>query len=519
MSNSENSRSELASADWKILFWASFLALVAAGFGFVFRVMLPNIWGQEFQITAQEVGSITGAALWPIAVTMILFSLLVDRIGYKTSMIIACTLQTLSVVFTFLARDTTMLWWACFFAGLGHGVVEAVINPLCATVYRDEKSKMLNILHAAWPAGLALGGTIYLLINPAPDQWRWVFWVMMVPVVAYGVMFALCHHYPVDERVEANVSMREMLGEFGGLGGFLAITFLFYELASQVAHYFGFVISHLLAISLVVGALGGALFGRIVGSAGKPLFFILCLIMIPLATAELATDHWIRTLMEPVLRNAYSVDAGWAIVASAGIMMVLRFFAGSFLRFMSPPALLLFSSIFSMIGLYLLSGATGSMIFLAFVFYAVGQTFYWPTMLGFVSERFPRGGAMTLNTVAAVGLLTVGIFGFPFLGSVKDNFDAQTVQAEHPALFDEYKIPDQRFFFWTYDSIRAVEVLEHPMLGEAARTGLQEQIGHSGRKTLKVAAVLPLIMAVSFAAILLWFKARGGYRSLQIRED
>ena len=110
-------------------------------------------------------------------------------------------------------------------------------------------------------------------------------------------------------------------------------------------------------------------------------------------------------------------------------------------------------------------------------------------------------------------------FGFPLLGSGKDNFDAQTVQAEHPALFDEYKIPDQRFFFWTYDSIRAVEVLEHPMLGEAARTGLQEQIGHSGRKTLKVAAVLPLIMAVSFAAILLWFKARGGYRSLQIRED
>ena len=115
MSDSENRRAEFASADWKILFWASFLALVAAGFGFVFRVMLPNIWGQEFQITAQEVGSITGAALWPIAVTMILFSLLVDRIGYKTSMFIACALQTLSVVFTFLARDTTMLWWACFF--------------------------------------------------------------------------------------------------------------------------------------------------------------------------------------------------------------------------------------------------------------------------------------------------------------------------------------------------------------------------------------------------------------------
>ena len=52
----------------------------------------------------------------------------------------------------------------------------------------------------------------------------------------------------------------------------------------------------------------------------------------------------------------------------------------------------------------------------------VGQTFYWPTVLGFVAEQFPKGGAMTLNTVSAMGLLTVGIFGFPFLGAVQDSY-------------------------------------------------------------------------------------------------
>ena len=68
-----------------------------------------------------------------------------------------------------------------------------------------------------------------------------------------------------------------------------------------------------------------------------------------------------------------------------------------------------------------MSSVSGSLIFGAFVLYAIGQTFYWPTVLGFVSEQFPKGGAMTLNTVSAMGLLTVGIFGFPFLGAAQDH--------------------------------------------------------------------------------------------------
>ena len=144
----------LTESDKQKLFWASFLALTAAGVGFVFRVMIPDMWASSFQITLADVGALTGAALWPIAVTMILFSLLVDKIGYKVSMLFAFGLQIASVVLTYLATDVSSMWWACFCAGLGHGVVEAVINPLCASIYRDDKSKMLNILHASWPAGI-----------------------------------------------------------------------------------------------------------------------------------------------------------------------------------------------------------------------------------------------------------------------------------------------------------------------------------------------------------------------------
>lgn len=504
----------LTDKEKQMLFWASFLALAAAGFGFVFRVMLIPIWIPAFELTGNQMGSIFGASLWPIAVTMILFSLIIDNVGYKPSMMIAMSLQAISVVLTVVADNASMLWWASFSAGLGHGIIEAVINPLCATIYRHEKSKMLNILHAAWPAGIVGGGLIYLLgyhhINSNA-----IFWFMLLPVVIHGIMFLMCHHYPVDERVEANVSMTEMLKEFGGLGAFLAITFLFYELANQICLATGNggtdFHNNLLTTSFIVGAVGGVIFGIGVKSIGQVLFFILCIIMIPLATAELSTDAWIKELMTPVLANEYALDAGWAIVASAFIMMVLRFFAGVPLKYMSPPALLLFSSIFSIVGLYLLAGATGALIFVAFVIYAVGQTFYWPTVLGFVSERFPKGGAMTLNTVSAMGLLTVGIFGTPFLGSVKDNFDAKAVSTYNQELYAKHKF-EKTFFGVTYESVNKTKVLSDESLNNESKATLKSDMDNSARSTLKVAASLPAVMAIAFLLILIGFKMKGGYR-------
>jgi len=510
---------ELSEKEKKELFWASFLALAAAGVGFVFRVMMPDIWGEEFQITGAQVGAIFGASLWPIAVTMIIFSIWIDKIGYKVSMFIALGLQATSVALTFICKDASTLMIASIFGGLGHGIIEAVINPLCASIYRDQKSKMLNILHAAWPAGIVAGGVFYLLSYESM-AWRTTFLFMLIPIIAYGILFSLCHHYPVDERVEANVSNRDMLQEFGGLGAFLAITFLFYELSNQFMGYTGIAggafKEYLLYISLAIGLVGGLAFGKSVGSKGKWLFFFLCLLMIPLATAELATDGWIQSLMRPVLAEEYNMHAGWAIVASAFIMMVLRFFAGVPLKFMSPPALLVFSSIFSIIGLYLLSGATGVMIFLAFAFYGVGQTFYWPTVLGFVSEQFPKGGAMTLNTVSAMGLLTVGIFGFPFLGAVKDSFDAKAVQANQPALYEQYSSTKKFLSVVPYTSILASDAIGDASLSEEQSATLTKEVDKSARKTIKVAVSLPLTMAICFGLMVLWFKARGGYKPVDL---
>jgi len=149
--------SDLSEGQKKRIFWASFLALAAAGFGFAFRVAKMNEYGVTFELTNLQVGLIFGASLWPIAISMIGFSLALDRTGFKMPMFWAFALQALSVVGTSLAPNYAILYLAAFAAGLGHGIIEAVINPVCASIYQREKTKMLTILHAAWPFGLVFG--------------------------------------------------------------------------------------------------------------------------------------------------------------------------------------------------------------------------------------------------------------------------------------------------------------------------------------------------------------------------
>ena len=94
---------DLTAREKRLLFWASFLSLTAAGVGFAFRVALQDEYGAELQLTNQQVGEVFGASLWPIALTMIGFSLVVDRTGYKLPMILAFALQAISGVGAFLA--------------------------------------------------------------------------------------------------------------------------------------------------------------------------------------------------------------------------------------------------------------------------------------------------------------------------------------------------------------------------------------------------------------------------------
>lgn len=499
---------EISANDKRLIFWASFLSLLAAGVGFAFRVMVLGDWQEEFGLSGQEVGRIFGASLWPIAVTMILFSLAVDKIGPKVSMYGAFFLQVLSGILTFTAKTPEALYWACLCAGLGHGIVEAVINPVCATIYPNEKSKMLNILHASWPAGLVIGGALMLTPGLSDLSWQVKGLWIIIPAIIYGILF-IKPTFPEDERVQAKVPYSDMLKEVGFLGASIASFLLFYEL------YRVFIgePANLIWISLGVGVAIGAAFGIFTKSIGKPLYFFLCLLMIPLATTELGTDAWIKQLMTPAMGDM----AGWAIVFSAFIMMILRFQAGHLTTRFSPPTILVISSFFSLCGLLALSVSSGAVVFLAFVLYAIGQTFYWPTVLGFAAERYPRGGALTLNTVSAIGLLSVGIIGTPIIGAFNDNHTKTNVKEISAEIYEEAKT-DGNFFGATYESID-VDAAKAAATDADLGDEFKEAVMSASRKSLRsVAFAFPLVMLICFGAIAIYFRMTGGYRPINLIE-
>ena len=510
---------DLSARDRRLLFWASFLSLAAAGFGFAFRVAMGGTYGREFGLTQQEVGEVFGASLWPIAITMIGFSLVVDRTGYKWPMYGAFALQVISGVGTFFADSYGALYAFAFCAGLGHGIVEAVINPICAAVYPKQKTKWLTYLHAAWPAGLVLGTLIIIGTESMVEGWRiHALWIA-VPAVAYAMMYGRCR-FPVDERVQAGVPYIDMLRQVGFLGATLASFLMIYEIGNQADNLTEWTKPESWStISLLAGIGVGIVYGLSVRALGKPLFFLLCLLMIPVATAELGTDGWIKGLMTPVLENL-AINPALALVFSAFIMLFFRVFAGGVLKIFNPPVLLCLSGVFSAIGLYWLAGATGAAIFVAFVLYAIGQTYYWPCVLGFVSERFPEGGALTLNTVSAIGLLSAGIIGGPILGAAFDKSIHTTVVEEAPALAEASTSPGS-FMWLTHEKIdpgRAATFIA--ALPEAEKTASQatydQSAARAGRDVLTYAARFPAILVVVFGIIAIYFRRRGGYRPIEL---
>src|SRR5690606_29207343 len=66
--------------------------------------------------------------------------------------------------------------------------------------------------------------------------------------------------------------------------------------------------------------------------------------------------------------------------------------------------------------------------------FALGICFIWPTMLGFVSERIPRSGALGLALMGGAGMGVVGLVAAPALGKVADEVAHERFVAEEAAV-------------------------------------------------------------------------------------
>lgn len=366
----------------KRLYYVGNLSIFMIGLGFAIRANIaPNLQTEiydkiDLATSAAAVGSAMGATFTGFALTLLLGSALVDMVGMKRMLLLSALGYIAGAIGLFLATlvpfdggaDTIVLA-SLLMTGLGWGAVEAASNPMVATLYPEEKTHRLNILHAWWPAGIVIGGLLGVGITTFELPWELNMFVLLVPAIILAWMVATSA-FPVTERVASGVTYSGMLGE---------------------------------------------LFKR-------PLFWVFWACMFFTAASELAPGSWVNI----TLSNIVGMPGILLLVYVSGLMFVMRHFAGPIVDRISSIGLMLLSCFLAGIGLYALSFASTPFEgFAAATIWGVGVCYMWPTMLGIIAERFPNGGALAMGLMGFAGGLSIQ-FVLPRMGVI---FDSAKVEA------------------------------------------------------------------------------------------
>ncbi len=521
------------------LLWAGFFAILAAGVGFSIRAGLVGTWRAEFGFSDQQIGSITSGGFPGFCFGIIAGGLVCDRLGYRTLIGMAFLFHLVSALSAFAAPANDpavayqVLYWGTFVFGLANGTLEAVANPLVATLFPERRTHYLNILHASWPAGLVLGGLSVYFFGESMD-WKTMLVLFLVPTAFYGLLF-FGQAMPKSEAQQRGLGFAAMFRDVGLLGGFVVCLLL--------SQFFGgsLGLSSWLAYGLA-GALILAIGVVTQSSLGAWLLFVLFVTHLLVGAVELGTDSWIGNITGNLLTPA---QGQILFVFTSAIMFSLRFCAGAIERMgLSPIAILLVSAVLACLGLNLASGIetfTGALVALAI--YALGKTFLWPTMLAVVSDRFPRTGAIAISIMGGIGMLSAGVIGGPGLGYAKDRFAGAALHEANPALHARFEA-QQPSQFLVFDEVKG---LDGKQLGavqgrlETLRKELAAQGTHDpaaaldklsaddrtviaasiagDRQTLRADSLVPAMMAGIYLLLALWFRAKGGYRVLRIADN
>ena len=489
------------------LMLASFLTLVASGIGFATRTAAGGPWEREFDLGGGQFGAILGAGFLGFGLMIFFGGILVEKFGYKKLLVLAFILHLVSAAMLFAANPlfdgwresdpenaTTkvfnVLFWSAFLFSICQGLYEAVINPLIAQIYPENKTHYLNILHAGWPAGMIIGGLFaagFIGENAwfVELPWQWALSSFALFVVAYGVLIL---PEPLPETVG------ESSGSFGTVFScFTSIPFL---------------------VLIVLHALIGYM--------------------------ELGVDSWMTKLMENLLPNSVLI-----LVYTSLLMFVLRFFAGPIVHKINPIGLLFGSSVIACLGLLWLGSPIQSvfMIFVAATFYSFGKAFLWPTMLGVAGERYPQSGSVAMGALGAAGMLCVGQIAGPRIGTQQGFEMSENLQQTAPGTFERYADVDP-VSSWGYDyrplnaaklnaannaEIVDGETIETQAIQDAtlipdeekealianAQTDIpavQDSYLYGGRRALTLTSYVPAAMAIGFLGLLVYFRSIGGYK-------
>lgn len=338
------------------LFWLSCIALIVTSMTFALRAGMMGQLGTEFGLNKEQLGWMASMAFFGFPAATVLGGLLYNSIGPKNIMILAFIGHVIGLIMTIFAGGFWGLLISTFFVGFANGSVEAGANPLIADLYPENRTTMLNKFHVWFPGGLVIGALAGFFIQKHlggnGPTWKLEIAIMLIPTLIYGFM-TFTTKFP---NIQADSTLKT-------------------DTMENIKALFA------------------------------PLFIVMCVLMTITATTELGTNQWVGPLLESTGAQALIVLAMVSLIMAVG-----RFFAGPLVHALNPTGVLLFSAIFSALGIYLLSIATGNMVYLAAIVFAVGVCYFWPTMVGFVSEYLPNTGALGLSVIGGIGMMGAGMW-------------------------------------------------------------------------------------------------------------
>ena len=461
--------------------------MITLAMTFSVRVDILSALGAEFDLSHYQQGLIITAVSWSYPVAIFVIGPLCDALGMGRLMILACACHVLGILLTIASPGFgfPVLLFATILIGLGDGIAEAVFNPLVTTMYPDEKTGKIGLLHSFWPAGLIIGGVLCLMISPffhlsVPGvsaaavslSWKVKMATVLIPALAYGVLM-FGQKFPQTERAASGVSTGDMFRE-----------------------------------------------------ALRPGFLILLSCMVFTAVTEVGPDQWIGSVMT----DTVGIRGIWFLIYTAGIMFVMRVYAAQLVRLLTPFGLLMLSCVSATAGLYWMSYSFTPLVALvAATFFGAGKACLWPTLIGVTSERYPRGGAFLLALLGGTGMIVGGLAG-PVMGRI---YDTYTINAL-PAHVARVVVVDGR-----YSPVARERLIESekdsakpgPVTGVAkgnagpaspakpaslATEALANAEKQGAAMTFRYAALTPILPFFAYIGLALYHRSRGGYRTVAL---